>query len=324
MTPSRLLGALGFAVVVLIVACGESDDAGGPTDPNACIDTNNDVKHCGQCGHACVFPNAEPLCNIGVCQLGECKIGFRDCKNGLADGCETYVLGGDPEHCGACSTPCVFPHAKATCETGGTCKMSTCDDGFGDCNNSPKDGCETSVKGEDPKNCGACGTTCGLAQACVKGQCIEYEVTCTTPNITCAQPTCFIPNRFSVTENVVIDRQNGRRLWQRALQDEVLHPVAVTACTNLKVDGINNGWRLPTYTELAALLYKAAPGCPTCGPATDQAVFPNVPINDRLWSSTPGLLPEQFETMSFCDGIPNAEEGKNTDPYPFRCTHDPI
>jgi hypothetical protein len=46
----------------------------------------------------------------------------------------------------------------------------TCPEGTADCDGNPANGCETDLK-HDPKNCGACGHTCGPPAHCAGGSC---------------------------------------------------------------------------------------------------------------------------------------------------------
>jgi len=98
---------------------------------------------------------------------------------------------------------------------------------------------------------------------------------------------------------------------------------AAVFCSNLQLGG-GTGWRLPTYAELATLLYQQGgiQGCPTCDPATDQAAFPGVPSGATLWTTTAGMQ-GTFDTVNFCDGRNNYQTDITT-PTHFRCVHDPI
>ncbi|MFO0648899.1 MAG: hypothetical protein U0326_21840 [Polyangiales bacterium] len=57
-------------------------------------------------------------------------------------------------NCGRCGAACAFANAAAIC-AGGACARGACSAGFGDCNASPADGCETPLT--TTSNCGACG-----------------------------------------------------------------------------------------------------------------------------------------------------------------------
>jgi hypothetical protein len=190
-----------------------------------------------------------------VCTIRSCNPGYKDCRGGPADGCETYVLGGDLADCGDCGKPCAPANAAASCDTGGTCTMGACKANFGDCNTNPTDGCETALDGTDVAHCGACNKACLLAQDCAVGKCTDHTVTCTTPGVTCKQSACSIPGRYAVTTDVVVDLMNGRRLWQRAVQAPATYDNAAVFCSSLQLGG-GTGWRLPTYVELATLLYQ--------------------------------------------------------------------
>src|SRR5436189_117334 len=66
----------------------------------------------------------------------------------------------DAHNCGACGMSCMTPNAGAAC-VNGQCTAGMCRAGWGDCNNSPADGCETNLR-TDVKNCSACGMTCAV------------------------------------------------------------------------------------------------------------------------------------------------------------------
>jgi hypothetical protein len=78
----------------------------------------------------------------------------------------------DPAHgcagasCGACSVA----HATATC-TNMSCGVGTCDTGYGDCDMSAANGCETALA-SNHDHCGACTTACSGSQVCSLGACV--------------------------------------------------------------------------------------------------------------------------------------------------------
>src|SRR5439155_11028063 len=128
-------------------------------DPANGCETNlvTDAKHCGACSHACMFgPHSTAVCSGGACGLA-CDPGFADCDLVAASGCE-IALDTDAGNCGGCGRACALPNAAAGCAAG-KCVIAMCKAGHGDCNQDPKDGCETSLTG-DVKNCGGCGMTC--------------------------------------------------------------------------------------------------------------------------------------------------------------------
>jgi hypothetical protein len=55
--------------------------------------------------------------------------------------------------------PCAPPHATAKCGLNGECAPDMCLGTWRDCNQDPRDGCETDVA-HDPYNCGVCGKMC--------------------------------------------------------------------------------------------------------------------------------------------------------------------
>lgn len=115
----------------------------------ACVDTESDVAHCGQCDRAC------PL--GATCEASECT-----CVAGqTACATECVTLASDPSHCGACDEPC----AGALVCSLGDCKAS-CDAGLTQCGQACVD------PSSHPNHCGGCEADCGLGATCVAGSCI--------------------------------------------------------------------------------------------------------------------------------------------------------
>jgi hypothetical protein len=129
------------------VACGSS-----------CVSTSNDVNNCGGCGVFCgMTANGTPSCVNGMCTVGSCIAPFGDCNQTPVDGCETN-LNSNPNNCGMCGRICVAPNGSAGCQNG-ACTVAICNPGFGDCNASAIDGCETNLN-VNPNSCGMCGHAC--------------------------------------------------------------------------------------------------------------------------------------------------------------------
>ncbi|HUU03901.1 MAG TPA: S8 family serine peptidase [Myxococcota bacterium] len=141
-------------------ATGFSDCDADPQ--NGCeADTGSDVANCGGCGLTCGGAHTASQCLNSTCiESIECQADWGDCNNDPLDGCEAE-LAGDPQNCSACGAICLYSHAAGACN-GGVCEMGACNQGFGDCNASEADGCETSTS-SDPNNCGACNSVCDMA-----------------------------------------------------------------------------------------------------------------------------------------------------------------
>ncbi|MBN1653394.1 MAG: SUMF1/EgtB/PvdO family nonheme iron enzyme [Deltaproteobacteria bacterium] len=129
---------------------------------------NNRCKISVECT-LCSFPNAEAVCRLGRCDMGDCDSDFYDVNGDSLDGCEYPCVvsndgaercdekdndcdgktdedtdfTSDPEHCGACGVRCAAaPNAKPTCAFG-QCTFD-CEQGWYDNNGKAEDGCEAS------------------------------------------------------------------------------------------------------------------------------------------------------------------------------------
>jgi hypothetical protein len=138
----------------------------GASGGNGCeADLRTNAAHCGACGRACA-PGQR--CVGGAC---ECMPPFLDCDEDPANGCEVNASN-DGGNCGRCGTRCGAAHGSTTCRDG-SCRISGCAGGWGNCNDSYGDGCETPL--DELGDCGACGERCeGVLNAtasCNAGRC---------------------------------------------------------------------------------------------------------------------------------------------------------
>jgi hypothetical protein len=159
-----------------------------------------DVAHgCGgaSCA-ACSFKNATATCDpSGTCAIKACSPGFADCDKDPSNGCEVDTTT-DEGHCGGCGNVCgTVAHGKAAC-VAGQCAVGSCDPGWGDCNVTFSDGCETDVT-SDIANCGACGRACKdganvASAACAMGvcasACVPGKANCNLPMAPMADDGC--------------------------------------------------------------------------------------------------------------------------------------
>ncbi len=140
---------------------------------NGCeTDTRATTAHCGACGVACPSrDNALTACASGRCVIA-CLAGFADCDGDDSNGCEVDTRS-TLAHCGACGRACAPANAAGACAMG-ACTVSTCNMGFGDCDMSASNGCETDTRAT-AAHCGACGRLCPArphaTATCAAGAC---------------------------------------------------------------------------------------------------------------------------------------------------------
>jgi hypothetical protein len=167
---------------------GSSCDTGDPCETGGTCD---DQGLCQGTGLSCSAANATGTCVNGACKYS-CQAGFGNCNNKWDDGCEMPL--NTTSNCGNCGVACsTGAHATASCDSG-VCTY-TCASGYGNCNGSWGDGCETSLT--TSSNCGACGKTCSsmpnATATCQNGTC---KVSCKSPYKNCDGKTsngCEIP-----------------------------------------------------------------------------------------------------------------------------------
>lgn len=120
-------------------------------------------------------------CASGVCEDGVCGVSCSaltaECDDDLSLECETEIMS-DPDHCGACDSPCVLAHAVPSCVEG-VCRIERCESPYRDCNGDPSDGCEANLD-SDPKHCASCDLVCSA----INGDPLCFAGTCA---LTCAQ-----------------------------------------------------------------------------------------------------------------------------------------
>jgi hypothetical protein len=132
------------------------------------------TSNCGRCGTSCSEPT--PICTMMAGDGGPAS--FRcgsGCVSPTPDRCtgRCVDLQTDPRNCGTCGTVCpAATNAAAAC-VAGRCTLA-CATGFGDCDGSAVNGCETSTR-TSPTHCGTCGNVCpgvmGGLPACNAGVC---------------------------------------------------------------------------------------------------------------------------------------------------------
>lgn len=118
-------------------------------------DTTTSLSNCGFCGNTCSAANGTPRCTSSSCGVASCNGGFGNCDSNATNGCET-ALTTSTANCGACGTACTNAHGTTNCSASNC--VPSCSTGFGDCDTSRQNGCETALN--TISNCGSCGKAC--------------------------------------------------------------------------------------------------------------------------------------------------------------------
>lgn len=167
---SVMMGACSVAFDVEELA-NELCDAGYKACNNECVDINSPAFGCNATSCVpCAPPEAVATCDSrGNCAIASCVGDNQDCDGNAVNGCE-IDLAHDPEHCGSCiADPCEVENGRPGCGNG-ICSISSCNDGFDDCNEVVSDGCERPL-GTDT-DCAECNDACSATgTSCVDGMC---------------------------------------------------------------------------------------------------------------------------------------------------------
>ncbi len=132
------------------------------------------TKNCGACGTECSSINGTARCVAGQCQV-DCTQGFANCNGKSDDGCEVSLLT-DKTNCGTCGIRCSDTNGSFTCENG-SCQVSTCHTGYGDCDGNPATGCET-IPHTNAEHCGGCNQACRNSHGTVSCNAGHCDPTC--------------------------------------------------------------------------------------------------------------------------------------------------
>lgn len=95
-----------------------------------------------------------------------CPEGTTRCRGVCVD------LQRNASHCGACESACAVANGTAGCAAG-ACVVTSCAEGFADCDGNAANGCEVTPT-SDIAHCGGCGWACARANAnvaCIGGEC---------------------------------------------------------------------------------------------------------------------------------------------------------
>jgi len=164
--------------------CGQTEcDAGfgncnGEPDDGCEQDLTSDVDHCGRCGGTCNVAHGTAGCvpDLG-CTVEACEDGWANCNTGdpdggYSDGCEVNIETSSDD-CGACGNACSVDQGSGVC-VGGACAISSCEQGWSDCDSDYANGCEIDTV-TDADNCGGCGASgvqCGSLFPNATGRCV--------------------------------------------------------------------------------------------------------------------------------------------------------
>ena len=137
------------------------------------------VEHCGNCDTNCnvQVQNASNIdCSASLCTYGACNTGWDNCDDDRTNGCETDIMN-DDQNCGDCHLSCKPVNGTNYCGSG-VCHPN-CMSGWGDCDATPSNGCETGLL-DNIDHCGACDYNCILhvphatGRVCSNGIC-DYQ-----------------------------------------------------------------------------------------------------------------------------------------------------
>ena len=108
-----------------------------------CVNLSTSLTHCGQCNNDCTtIAHASVRCTNNACEILFCEVGYHKSQD------KNECVKDTAEACGVALTNCnddshQKPNAIMKCENA-NCSY-TCQPGYGDCDGSPTNGCETAL-----------------------------------------------------------------------------------------------------------------------------------------------------------------------------------
>ncbi len=161
--------------------CATGFDSCDANPVNGCeTDLTSTSEHCGKCRQACTASHAQGVCRSSACSIVGCDVGWEDCNQTAADGCEANIVG-DLTHCGACGIQCENAHGSTAC-VDSQC-VPTCRPGFANCDANPANGCEADLNNSGT-HCGRCNNAILPDQVCSNGAPVQARL-CPAANRDC-------------------------------------------------------------------------------------------------------------------------------------------
>jgi hypothetical protein len=124
---------------------------------DGCETSLTSLANCGRCGQTCDLQHAGESCASGTCTLGACDAGWGNCDSNPATGCEQNIWSST-----SCGTTCAgltncttLPHVSGASCSSGSCTITGCSSGWGNCDGSVGNGCEQNMN-----QATSCGTSC--------------------------------------------------------------------------------------------------------------------------------------------------------------------
>jgi hypothetical protein len=157
-----------------VPGCRNDMDCAGMGSPDA----GSAPLRCEVTTHTCVPCTIDSHCPIGNLCMGNtcvpgcnaargCPMGRSCCSGGCIDTASNVA------NCGACGTTCTAANGVPSC-VAGACAVASCMPGFGNCDMSAGNGCETDTT-TTRMHCGGCGMACPTypraASVCMAGTC---------------------------------------------------------------------------------------------------------------------------------------------------------
>ncbi|MDX9719879.1 MAG: hypothetical protein RBU37_03965 [Myxococcota bacterium] len=129
-----------------------------------CADLSRDRENCGTCGQAC---GEDQLCSDYQCVCADS--GSKLCGEVCID------IMQDVNNCGDCNKKCSTFRGTSSCNAG-VCTMD-CNEGYGDCDLDPDNGCEANLN-TSLDHCGGCNQFCSNYNAVAQCNAGECRLTC--------------------------------------------------------------------------------------------------------------------------------------------------